>query len=173
MRRSQARAAQPPAAYRKRVPCPLCGGGTGRCRVCRGERRVTVYLPLRRLDDEELRLHAQRLFDGARGVSGGAPVWLFGARRRVPCRVGEELSRALSHALGRFDPVAVRAAALAAAREAGKIGSSSAVRALCEVARRAALGAYSPRLEARPLEYLTVAEFVEEITHLPAGDMAD
>lgn len=142
MRRSQARAAQPPAAYRKSIPCPLCGGGTGRCRVCRGERRVTVYLPLRRLDDEELRRHAQRLFDSARGISGGACVWLFGARRRVPGVVGEEVSRHLSFAFGMFSSVHVEACALRAAREAGKIGRTDAVRALCEVARRAKRGAY-------------------------------
>lgn len=142
MRRSQARTAQPPAAYRKSVPCPLCGGGTGRCRVCRGERRVTAYLPLRRIDDEELRRHAQRLFDHARGISGGASVWLFGARKRVPGLVGEELSRALSHAFGCFDPARVRSVALECAREAGKIGRTDAVRALCEVARRARRGAY-------------------------------
>lgn len=167
MRRSQARAAQPPAAYRKSVPCPLCGGGTGRCRVCRGERRVTVYLPLRRLDDEELRRHAQRLFDNARGISGGACVWLFGARRRVVGALGIQLSRALSHALGCFDPARVRVGALAAAREAGKIGSTDAVRALCEVARRARWGAYGPP---PVVEELTIAEFVDEIAHLPACD---
>lgn len=170
MRRSQARAAQPSAAYRKSVPCPLCGGGTGRCRVCRGERRVTAYLPLRRLDDEELRRHAQRLFDNARGIAGGACVWLFGARRRVVGALGIQLSRDLSHALGCFDPARVRAGALAAAREAGKIGRTDAVRALCEVARRAWFGSYGPP---PVVEELTVAEFVDEIVHLPAGDMAD
>lgn len=170
MRRSQARAAQPPAAYRKSVPCPLCGGGTGRCRVCRGERRVTVYLPLRRLDDEELRRHAQRLFDNARGVTGGASVWLFGARRRIPDAVGGQVSQALSHALGCFDPARVRAAALWGAREAGKIGRTDAVRALCEVARRSRFGSYGPP---PVVEELTIAEFVDEIAHLPAGDMAD
>jgi len=144
VRRSQARAALPPAAYRKSVPCPLCGGGTGRCRVCRGERWVTVYLPLRRLDDEELRRHAQRLFDNARGIAGGASVWLFGAKRRIVGMLGIQLSRALSHALGCFDPVRVRVGALAAAREAGKIGRADAVRALCEVARRARRGSYGP-----------------------------
>lgn len=168
MRRSQAKTPPPPAAYRKSVPCPLCGGGTGRCRVCRGERRVTVYLPLRRLDDEELRRHAQRLFDSARGISGGACVWLFRARRRVPCAVGIQLSRDLSHALGCFDPVRVRAGALAAAREAGKIGRTDAVRALCEVARRAWLGSYGE--PSATVEELTVAEFVDEIAHLPACD---
>lgn len=144
MRRSQARAALPPAAYRKSVPCPLCGGGTGRCRVCRGERRVTVYLPLRRLDDEELRRHAQRLFDSARGVSGGACVWLFGARKRVPTAVGIEVARHLSFAFGMFSSVHVEACALRAAGEAGKIGRTDAVRALCEVARRARRGAFGP-----------------------------
>lgn len=128
---------------------------------------MTVYLPLRRLDDEELRRHAQRLFDSARGVSGGACVWLFGARRRVSGAVGDALSRDLSHALGSFVSVRVRSAALAAAREAGKIGRRDAVRALCEVARRAGRGSYGPSPAA---SYLTIAEFVDEIAHLPACD---
>jgi len=128
---------------------------------------VTVYLPLRRLDDEELRRHAQRLFDNARGISGGASVWLFGARRRVPTYIGAEVARRLSHALGCFDPAYVRAAAHCCAREAGKIGRGDAVRALCEVARRAKWGSYGPP---NVVEELTVAEFVDEIAHLPACD---
>lgn len=128
---------------------------------------MTVYLPLRRLDDEELRRHAQRLFDNARGISGGACVWLFRARRRVPDAVGGQVSRDLSHALGSFVSARVRSAALAAAREVGKIGRTDAVRALCEVARRAKWGSYGPP---NVVEELTVAEFVDEIAHLPACD---
>jgi hypothetical protein len=139
VRRSQARRRPPPAAYRKSVPCPLCGGGTGVCGRCRGERRVEVFLPLRRLTDEELRVHALQLFDLAfDGLGDVASRSRASADLRASAR---DASMLLSFALGRQLAFYVAHHARVAAGLAGRVGARDAVRALCELARRAGMAA--------------------------------
>ena len=144
MRRSRAPGRRPPAALRKVVPCPACGGGGGWCGRCLGERRVVVYEPLRRLSDAELRVHARQLLDRARGVYGSAAVWVLFGPRRPPPDLCDKLALRLSHALGTFDPAAVRHFARWAAQEVLKVGARDAARALCALGRRAARGSYGP-----------------------------
>lgn len=142
MRRSRALARRPPAALRKVAPCPACGGGGGWCGRCRGERRAAVYEPLRRLSDEELRVHALHLFDRARGVYGHPSVWVRRGGQRPPADLAEQIALRLSHALGACDPARVRHFARWAAQEVLKVGARDAARALCALALRAARGSY-------------------------------
>ena len=142
MRRSRAPERRPPAALHKRVPCPACGGGMGWCGRCRGERRVAVREPLRRLSDEELRVHALRLFGSVRGFYAVPSVWRWSPAERPPAVLAEQLALRLSHALGSFDPAGVRHFARRAAQEVLKVGARDAARALCALGRRAARGSY-------------------------------
>ena len=144
MRRSRSPGRRPPAALRKVVPCPACGGGGGWCGRFRGERRAAVHEPLRRLSDGELRVHALRLFGAARGIYGHPSVWVRSGGQRPPPDLCDKLALRLSHALGTFDSAAVRHFARWAAQEVLKVGARDAARALCALGRRAARGSYGP-----------------------------
>lgn len=149
MRRADVRRPPPVGGREVRVPCPLCGGAGGRCKRCRGAGAVREDAPLRRLTDAELRVHASQLFDRACGFVGGPEVWALGAGRRIPEAVGAVLSLQLGRSFAWQGALSPRAIARACAREAGKVGARGAVRALCEVARRARRGSYGYPPESR------------------------
>jgi hypothetical protein len=138
--------------------------------VCGGECRLTVFLPLRRLTDEELRVHASQLFDAACGIHGDGSVWVVSLRNgRVDTPF---LGRGLSGAFGRR--LDVRFWSLECAEAAGKIGHRGAVRALCEVARRAGRGSYGATesqlsVSAQGLDFTEFATESQTVARLPRG----